>query len=60
MSLRYLLHDDEHPFSEAIGVVMAVRDEGADDEASIEVMTRRGERIELRKSDIVAAKVFPI
>ena len=39
---------------------MAVRDEGSDDEASIELMTRRGERIELRKSVILAAKVFPI
>ncbi len=58
VSVRYVLQDADHPFSEAVGVVMEVRDH--DDGSRIALMTRRGERIELEKNDIVAANVFPI
>jgi hypothetical protein len=49
-----VLHDDpDHPFSEAVGVVMAV------DEASksVSLMTKKGE-LSIALADLVAAKVF--
>jgi hypothetical protein len=58
VSIRYLFHDDAHPFSEAIGVVMSVsRDEQT--EEIVEIMNRRGEVVSVRASDIVAVKEFP-
>lgn len=58
VSIRYRLHGDpEHPFSEAIGVVMSV--DGSDDEERVRIMTRRGEDVEVATSDILASKTFP-
>ena len=55
MSLRYRLHEDpEHPFSEAIGVVMSV------DESNIQVMNKRGETVSIPIVDIEASKLFPV
>ena len=59
VSLRYRLHDDpDHPFSEAIGVVMSVRDEAPDE--VITIVDRRGQKIELPAADVLARKVFEI
>jgi hypothetical protein len=56
MRLR-LTGDPEHPFTEAVGVVQAVRtdDEGP---ARLVVVNRRGEEREVPLSDVLAAKVF--
>ncbi len=55
VSLRYRLHDDPaHPFSEAIGVVMAVDDD------NIRIMTKRGETVSIPISDIEASNLFPV
>jgi hypothetical protein len=57
VSIRYRLHDDpDHPFSEAIGVVMAIHD----DDARIDLVSRRGELVSVAIDDILAAKVFPV
>ena len=54
VSLRYRLHDDpEHPFSEAIGVVMSV---GEDD---LQIVGKRGEVVSIPIGDIEASKLFP-
>ena len=53
VSLRYRLHDDTHPFSEAIGVVMSVTPD------RIEIMGKRGEVASIALDDIVASKLFP-
>jgi hypothetical protein len=49
--------DPHPPFTEAIGVVQAVRTDpsGAD---VLVVVTRRGEQREVRLGDILAAKIF--
>jgi hypothetical protein len=58
VSVRYALKGDpQHPFSEAIGMVASVDDRGTD--TSITIFNKRGERIELRVADVLAAKVFP-
>ena len=58
VSIRYRLHDDPggHPFSEAVGVVMAV-DKQSDD-ATVTIMTKRGE-VSVAIDDVLAMKVFP-
>ena len=57
VSLRYRLHDDpDHPFSEAIGVVLSVHPSGSDEVVSL--MDRKGRTIEIAASDVVARKVF--
>jgi hypothetical protein len=57
VSIRFRLHDDPaHPFSEAIGVVRAVRGEQAAEQ--IEILTRRGEVATVAVADIVASKLF--
>ncbi len=58
VSIRYRLHDDPaHPFSEAIGMVQAVRgEEGAE---RVEIVNRRGEVASVATDDILAAKLFP-
>ena len=57
ISLRYRLHDDSDPFSEAIGVVMGVRPgEGG---GSVTILNKRGEQIIIAIDDILAGKVFP-
>jgi hypothetical protein len=58
VSVRYALRaDPEHPFSEAIGMVGSVEGEGSD--LTISIFTKRGERVEMRAGDVLAAKVFP-
>jgi hypothetical protein len=53
------LHDDPaHPFSEAIGVVQAVRDEAGVQQ--VEVLNRKGEVVIVAVTDVLAAKLFPI
>jgi hypothetical protein len=58
VSIRYRVHGDaRHPFSEAIGVVQAVTD--IDAAPSVSLLTRRGDRVTVAISDVLAAKVFP-
>jgi hypothetical protein len=58
VSIRYRLHGDaQHPFSEAIGVVHAVT--RIDAAPSVSLLTRRGDRVTVAISDVLAAKVFP-
>ena len=58
VSIRYRLHGDpEHPFSEAIGVVMSVA--GSDRGEQITIVTRRGAEIVLGAEDVIAKKTFP-
>ena len=57
VSIRYRLHEDpEHPFSEAIGVVMTV--EGPERAERVSILTKRGETIVVSVQDILAAKEF--
>ena len=59
VSLRYRLPaPSETPFSEAIGVVAAVTDEGSG--TAISVLSKRGETNVVPLADIEAAKVFPL
>jgi hypothetical protein len=54
VSVRYRLHDDpDHPFSEAIGVVMSVEDD------IVQIVTKRGETRSVPIDDVLASKVFP-
>jgi hypothetical protein len=56
MRLR-LSGDPQHPFTEAVGVVQAVRthESGAD---VLVLVSRRGEEREVPLADILAAKIF--
>jgi hypothetical protein len=56
MRLR-LTGDPQNPFTEAIGVVQAVRTDAAGTEVIV-VVNRRGEQREVRLRDILAAKIF--
>ena len=57
-SLRLrLAGDPQHPFTEAVGVVQAVRTDDAGAEIIV-VVNRRGEEREARLADILAAKIF--
>ena len=58
VSIRYRLHDDpEHPFSEAIGVVMSV--DGAERTEQITIMTRKGTEVVVVADDVLARKTIP-
>ena len=59
MSIRYALHGEEHPFSEAIGVVMEV---GPDPKGGqiIKILSKRGIVTEVSTRDLIAAKLFPL
>ena len=58
VSIRYALEGDpEHPFSEAIGMVGSVAGDGA--AAIVSIFTKRGERVDVRAADVLAANVFP-
>ena len=59
VSLRYKLHDSEHPFSEAIGVVSGVETD-ASGKQTLAVLTRSGETRSVPVDDIVASKLFPV
>lgn len=59
VSLRYKLHDSDHPFSEAIGVVAGVMSDDNDDQ-TISILTRSGQTTTVPTGDIVASKLFPI
>ncbi len=59
VSIRYRLHDSDHPFSEAVGVVAAVAP-GSDGHTSLAIVNRRGETLSVAASDILAAKLFPL
>ncbi len=56
VSIRYLLHDADHPFSEAIGVVQSVRD--VDGGQQVEILNKRGEVASFAARDVLAAKLF--
>ena len=57
VSIRFRLHDDpEHPFSEAIGVVMKVADSERGERVTL--VTKRGETVEVSSDDVLAAKAF--
>jgi hypothetical protein len=57
-SMRLRLKDDpSHPFTEAIGVIQAVRTDATGAEVVV-VVNRRGEEREVRLADVLAAKVF--
>ena len=58
VSIRYRLHGDDHPFSEAIGVVAEVS-EGEDGTEIVTILTRRGDSRRIGSEDILAAKLFP-
>jgi hypothetical protein len=52
--MRYVLRGDpDHPFSEAIGVVMAAGD-------VVSIVTKTGARVDIAPKDILNVKVFPI
>ena len=54
VSIRFVLHGDpDHPFSEAVGVVMAVDR----DKQRIVLMTKKGE-VSVEMRDLLATKVF--
>lgn len=57
MSIRYLLHDDESPFSEAVGMVQSISPE-AGAAATLKLVDRRGDPIIVPLADVVAAKAF--
>ena len=58
VSIRYRLHGDpDHPFSEAIGVVMSVAD--SDRGERITIVTRRGAEVVVGAEDVLAQKTFP-
>ena len=58
VSIRYRLHGDpQHPFSEAIGVVMSVAD--SDQGEQITIVTRRGDEVVVGVQDVLAQKTFP-
>ena len=59
VSLRYKLHDSDHPFSEAIGVVASVRTDESGGQI-LEVLTRSGETRSVPVVDVVASKLFPV
>ena len=59
VSLRYRLHDSDHPFSEAIGVVASVTTD-ASDVQTLAILMRSGETRSVIASDIVASKLFPL
>ena len=59
VSLRYKLHDADHPFSEAIGVVSSVQAD-QDGQQTLSVLTRSGETRSIPVADIVATKLFPV
>lgn len=60
LSLRFALRGDpEHPFSEAIGVLMSVS-EGDSGVQSLQILTRRGETVTVPAPDVLAAKIFPV
>lgn len=60
VSLRYKLHDSDHPFSEAIGVVSGVTCDDKGDQ-TISILTRSGETRSIPATDILGRrKVFPI
>jgi len=56
MRLR-LRGDPRHPFTEAIGVVQAVRP-GASGAGVLVLVNRRGEEREVALDDVLAAKIF--
>jgi hypothetical protein len=56
MRLR-LRGDPQHPFTEAIGVVQAVRSDALGAEVVV-VVDRRGDQREVRLGDVLAAKIF--
>lgn len=58
VSIRYRLHGDEYPFSEAIGVLQKV-DETPDGRARLEILTTRGDVVTVMSADVLAAKIFP-
>lgn len=58
VSIRYRLDAGTHPFSEAIGVVAEVSDD--DGSQTITILTRRGDRKQIRSDAIVAAKLYPV
>jgi hypothetical protein len=58
VSVRYKLHDDpDHPHSEAIGVVMAVREDDSGEFVSL--LDRKGRITEIAAADVLARKIFP-
>ena len=58
VSIRFRLHgESRHPFSEAVGVVMAV--EPVDGDERIKILTRRGDQVVVAASDVLARKTFP-
>jgi len=58
VSIRYRLHDDpQHPFSEAVGVVMSVeRSERGD---LVTILNRHGQKVVVCSTDVAARKTFP-
>jgi ribosome maturation factor RimP len=59
VSLRYRLPaSSESPFSEAVGVVSSVSDEGAG--VAVSILNKRGETKVVPLADIEVAKVFPL
>ncbi len=59
VSLRYRLHDPQHPYSEVIGVVSAVRSDPSGDQI-VSILTRSGETKQIAAADVTATKLFPL
>jgi len=59
VSVRYGNRSDPlHPFSEAIGIVAQVA--GDAPEATVSIITRRGETRLVVVEDVIVAKIWPI
>ncbi len=59
VSLRYKLHDGDHPYTEAIGVVSSVAVD-ATAAQTISILTRSGDTKIVASGDILASKLFPV
>jgi hypothetical protein len=56
VSIRFVLRGDpDHPFSEAIGVVMSTDPEPG----VVTILGKNGEKVDVAVRDILATKVFP-
>jgi hypothetical protein len=56
LSLRYRLRGESHPFSEAVGVLMAIESESP---SHLKIVGREGKIIRVRIEDVLAAKIYP-
>jgi hypothetical protein len=64
VSILYRLAEDEHPFTEVVGIVQRITDEPRDGTpgtggAVLAVLRRNGDLVEVPRADIVRMKIVP-